>query len=154
LKSDCVPWKKLAEFQYKNLLRLLAYEERAGDGLAFCDRGIGDSIAFCRDGNVEAPLEAFLLGKNRYDKIFIPDMLPNYKNDACRKETEAKAKSLHQQIYQAYIDLGYSPIRVPISSPEERAQFVLDNLSQSKPKQYYQKCISVYRSIVNKVMGE
>jgi predicted ATPase len=129
--SENLPWKNLAGFQALVAKRQLEAEEEAFKGkneCVFLDRGIVDGKAYSIYGKTihEPIIDASAL--KRYDKIFILDKLPEYKNDAERVEDHAFAQEIHDLLYKTYKDFGYEPILVPVLPPKERLEFVLRNI--------------------------
>lgn len=96
----------------------------------FLDRGVFDNVVYCTIFEVKVPeiLQELISQdkkKQRYTKVFVLDPLPLYKNDAERPESEAKAKEIHAAIVEAYKEIGYKPIHVPVLTPKERAQYIM-----------------------------
>lgn len=127
-QSDMLPGKNLKEFQ-----RLVAEEqyeiEKGIKGpVTFLDRGIVDGKAFCILGNVPVSEIVDRVAPGRYDKVFVLDRLPEYKNDSERKESAEEAALIHTRIVDCYVELGYEPIVVPVLPPEDRVRFILDRV--------------------------
>lgn len=114
----------LAEFQSAVAKKQIAIENTLTGNIAFLDRGLIDGYAYCRMGKVEPPACILSEGKNRYEKIFLLDRLPLYVPDEDRYENKSLADSIHEEIACAYKKFGYAPIRVPVLSREERADFI------------------------------
>jgi len=94
----------------------------------FFDRGIPDSVAYYRKSDV--PLDDELvhaMREFRYRKIFLLDLV-DFENDEARSETPEEAQLLHGSIRDAYAELGYEIVEVPVMTVEDRADFVLANL--------------------------
>lgn len=125
--NGILPWTDLLGFQHLVLQRQINLEQRLWDG--FLDRAI-DGIAYCRLGKIEVPKELIYFAKtNRYDCIIFPDALP-YKLDSERKEDEATAKKIHDEIFKVYVEFGYNPIRVPVLPVDKRADFILEKIKK------------------------
>lgn len=123
--GNLLPWKNLALFQEEVIRRQLLLEQEVTLKETFLDRGIIDGYAYCRIGNIEPPKQIHEHGFNRYKKVFLLDPLPEYHTDAVRKEDPELARRIHQTIGEAYIMFGYDLITVPVSSPEERVEYIL-----------------------------
>lgn len=96
--------------------------------LVFLDRAIPDSISYYRLNNID-PEECFEASKKyRYRKVFIFDRLP-FEYDGVRVDNEEIAAELDRLLDQDYRDLGYTPVRVPVLSIEERVHFILKELA-------------------------
>ena len=97
------------------------------DKTIFLDRGIPDTIAYYKlyGFDTQEILKTFK-GK-RYKKIFFLEPV-KFEKDYARTEDEIAAIKLGDLIKEAYINLGYAVINVPIMSVDERVKFILSNL--------------------------
>lgn len=97
--------------------------------VVFLDRAFPDALAYFRvvglDSN-EILLECF---HRRYASVFVLDRLPLQQDDV-RTEDDAIAGFLDEWLARDYSALGYSVVRVPVLSPQERLAFVLERLSE------------------------
>ena len=102
--------------------------EIAPDVLVFLDRAIPDAQAYFRflnlseDGRLTEALETV-----SYKKIFILDYLPLVKDYARNEDTDAQ-KKIHSLLIEVYESLPFPIIIVPMLSPKERVDFILNNL--------------------------
>ncbi len=96
--------------------------------LVFLDRAIPDTLAYCRFLNLpeEEKLTAAMLTVS-YKKVFILDCLPVVK-DYARTEDESAQKKIHSLLVEVYEALGSPIVQVPVLPPEERVDFILNNL--------------------------
>lgn len=97
--------------------------------LLFLDRAFPDALAFCRVNGLnpnEVLAECF---HHRYASVFLLDRFP-VQQDGVRTEDDATAALLDEWLACDYSALGYSVVRVPVLSPEERLAFVLERLSE------------------------
>jgi len=129
-KSDALPWKDVQRFQELVAIRQIKAERECKAPVAFLDRGLIDGYAYCKISDVFVPkklVEAARKkdGTPRYDKIFLPDLLPFYENAEYRKEDRKMQIKIHNAIGEAYKKFGYKVIPVPVLSPEKRADFIL-----------------------------
>ena len=93
----------------------------------FFDRGVPDSIAYYMLCGLD-PAEPRKMSRTiRYRKIFLFERL-SFLADAVRSEDEKTASRINHLINESYQSLGYNPIRVPLSSIEDRTDFVLKHL--------------------------
>lgn len=85
-------------------------------------------IAYCKihGNNPDYIIQASK--KRRYKKVFLLDQLPIFEKDHVRTEDYNLALKIHDFIYQAYVDLGYNVVKVPVLSVNKRAEFVLDKI--------------------------
>jgi len=94
----------------------------------FIDRGIPDNVAYYRkfglafDDMLNNAVEPRL-----YRKIFLLAMI-DFVTDAARYETPEEAQKLHEGIRQAYTELKYEIVEVPVMPVGERADFIVANL--------------------------
>ncbi|MBI5457017.1 ATP-binding protein [Candidatus Kaiserbacteria bacterium] len=96
--------------------------------VVFLDRALPDALAYYRflDLQVDEKLTR-ALKKVSYKKIFILDPLP-LTNDYARTEDEMAQKKIHVLLVEVYTHLGFPVVHVPVLSPEERVDFILENL--------------------------
>ncbi len=124
-----LPWSDNFGFQYLVLDTLLRRERQATGEHVFCDRGAFDGIAYCRVFGNDVPAPLLNVAKHRrYEKVFLLDELPTYVTDAQRRESPELAKRIHEAIGDAYRELGYEVIRVPVSSPSQRADYIIERI--------------------------
>lgn len=96
--------------------------------IIFLDRAIPDAMAYYKFLNLE--FDEILLKameKVSYKKIFILDRLALV-NDYARTEDEEAQIIIHKLIIEVYQSLGFPVIFVPVISPGERVDFILENL--------------------------
>lgn len=98
------------------------------DDMFFLDRAIPDAMAYYQFLELDYD-EKLLNAINQvsYKKIFILDRLP-FTKDYARTENEDDQKVIHQLIIETYTNLGFTIVLVPVLPPEERVQFILNNL--------------------------
>jgi predicted ATPase len=102
--------------------------EISPDEVVFLDRAIPDALAYYRFLGLRPDkrlLEA--LKKASYKKIFILDCLklvPDY----ARTEDETAQKKIHKLLTEVYESLSAPVVHVPVLPPEERVDFILQNL--------------------------
>lgn len=96
--------------------------------LTFMDRGLPDSISYLRFGGHD-PMRAETAARLYiYKAVFIFDRLPVVA-DGVRSENNSDAMTLDKLLEEDYRRLGYLPIRVPVLSIAERADFILKKLN-------------------------
>jgi predicted ATPase len=97
--------------------------------VVFLDRGLPDSLTFCRIAGLnpnEILSECF---RHRYASVFVLDRIP-IQQDGIRIEDDAIAGLLDEWLARDYGALGYRVMRVPVLSPKERLEFVLASFSE------------------------
>lgn len=104
--------------------RQLDYKE-----LIFLDRGIPDSLTYSRLAGLELSTVKSVAREFQYHAVFIFDRLSIVK-DGVRTENDTLAQQIDLDLQRDYTDLGYSPVRVPVISIPERADFVLRELEK------------------------
>lgn len=97
--------------------------------IAFLDRALPDFLHFWRlHGLNPNELLAECL-HHRYASVFILDLLP-LELDGARIEDETSTVLFDEWLVRDYSALGYHVVRVPVLSPQERLEFVLETLSE------------------------
>jgi predicted ATPase len=98
----------------------------------FLDRAFPDSLTFHRVFGMipnEILLECF---HHRYASVFILDRLPVQRGMTLGPEDDATAGFVDEWLARDYGALGYSVVRVPVLSPQERLAFVLETLFERR----------------------
>ena len=136
LKKQCDPlWIQDAiAFQRKLILKQLEFESQiTSENIAFIDRGIIDTIAYCKIYKAKASKEFYKMAEqNRYEKVFILNFLESYSKSSIRKESKEKAIEIQSTILKTYKEFGYDPIVIPKSEAKERANFILSKVNYLK----------------------
>ncbi len=123
LENGAVTQRCIVEMQMRFERRLRVNE------VAFLDRASPDCLTYCRVIGLnpnEILAECF---HHRYASVFILDRFP-FQQDGVRIEDDATAGLIDEWLARDYSALGYSVVRVPVLSPEERLAFVLERLSE------------------------
>lgn len=94
----------------------------------FLDRAIPDALAYYKFLGLDIDtLLQQAIEQVSYKNIFILDRLPFVKDYARTEDKEAQIK-IHKLIIEVYESLGFPVIFVPVVSPEERVDFILNNI--------------------------
>lgn len=121
--------KRQKEFQLGVLdMQIRQEAEISPDEIVFLDRAIPDALAYYRFLGLRPDkrlLEA--LKKVSYKKVFILDCLALV-SDYARTEDETAQKEIHRLLTEVYESLPAPVIHVPVLPPEERVDFILQNL--------------------------
>ncbi len=115
------------EFQWRIFELQQELEEKyPDDGLLFLDRGVPDTIAYTRYWGYDPPKEFIEASRDRYNFVFFFDRLP-FKKEGFRVENgEFDAERATRLIRQAYLELGYVLVHVPVLPPIDRVAYLLD----------------------------
>jgi predicted ATPase len=125
--GDRLPWANWRAMQAV-ILELQLRKEAAAESVGFFDRGLPDGLAYYLFLGVSPPLELLkACSRAKYRAVFLLERLPNYENDAVRREDLESARRLTQFTETAYRSFGYEPVSVPVLPPAERAKFILQN---------------------------
>ena len=121
--------KNQIEFQLGVLEMQIEQENSLEESnVVFLDRAMPDSLAYYRFLNL--PPDKKLLdsiAKAAYKKVFILDPLPLVK-DYARKEDEEGQKRIQELLTEVYKSLPFPVVHVPILEPNDRVDFILNNL--------------------------
>ncbi len=119
------------EFQNKVLPMKIKLENRLDPKQTiFFDRGLPDSIAYLKKENLNVDKVIRESKKRKYKKVFFLEQFPlKVKEDYARTENKQTAEIISKLIFEAYTNLGYKLIRVPVMKTiEAKAKFILDKL--------------------------
>ena len=121
--------KQQREFQLGVLYMQIEQENQLSpDVLVFLDRAIPDALAYYRFLNLPEDKKLTEVLRNvSYKKVFILDCLPLVK-DYARTEDEAAQKKIHELLVEVYKSLGFPIVQVPVLPPDNRVDFILNNL--------------------------
>ena len=104
--------------------------EISPDVLVFLDRAIPDTLAYYRFFNLTEDVKLTeALRTACYKKVFILDYLPIV-IDYARKEDLVAQKRLHSLLIEVYTTLGFPIVHVPVLPPEERVDYILQNVDK------------------------
>lgn len=131
--GSILPWKDPIAFSEHMLtweMRSHAAASQAGV-VTFFDRGVPDVIGYLRLSGLAVPPHveraAELFRYNR--RVFIlPPWEKIFRPDEERRQDFSEAERTFVVVRDAYRDVDYQCIEVPMASPEERKRFVLANM--------------------------
>jgi predicted ATPase len=132
--GTALPWldqKRYAEIMLER--SIVAYLNSGSiPGTGFCDRGIPDTLCYVRlIGLTESDAAAATVSYRYALKVFLaPPWHAIYVTDNERKQTFAEAVRTYDVIARVYEEYGYELIELPLASPAERADFVLQYVSE------------------------
>jgi predicted ATPase len=121
-----LPWADWRGLQ-DDILKLQLEKEADVKSVTFFDRGRIDGVAYYRLHGVEPSRELLeCCGRANYARVFMLEMLPGYECDSGRREDAETAREIARHLEAAYVDFGYSPAKVGVLPPVERAEYVLE----------------------------
>ena len=136
IDGPALQWRDPARFAELMLDRdIQTHEALAGSGeLALCDRGIPDLVAYGRamklaeTGHFERASRLY-----RYNRIvfFAPPWREIYADDAERKEGWEHAQRIYGPLRDAYAEMGYEVVELPLVPVEERLTFLMDTIAHA-----------------------
>jgi len=94
----------------------------------FLDRGLPDCLSYHRIHGMNPNELLKFCFYHHYRSIFILERLP-FRQDGVRYEDDQCAEFHQLWLLKDYRALGYNPILVPMTAPQERLSFVLEKLS-------------------------
>lgn len=110
-------------------LQLRTEQRLRATDLVFLDRALPGCLPFYRHFGLDVNKVLAECFHQRYASVFILDLLP-LELDGARIQDEAYTVLLDEALVYYYGVLGYDVVRVPVLSPEERLEFVLERLSE------------------------
>lgn len=115
-------------FEREILRRKIEIEASLPPGrITFLDRGVPDSIAYFRNADLD-PNECFTAAQTfRYAGVFFLERL-GLQADPVRIEDDHVAARLEILLDQAYRELGYTPVRIPLRPVSERIAMILSQI--------------------------
>lgn len=128
--GTALPWADAAAFAELMLAHdLRAYRIAvAAEGPVFFDRGIPDIAGFLRLMSLPVPLHVHrAVREHRYNRrVFIAPPWPAiFDQDTERRQTFAEAAATYDVMVELYTEYGYDLLTLPMTTVEDRAEFVL-----------------------------
>ena len=122
--------KDRAAFTYR-IFELMAAREKSlqSSKVVFLDRGLPDIIGYLRYAGMDPNIALHDCLQNRYASVFKLDRLPYIKDDV-RAGDDNYADYFDTWISRDYSALGYKVISVPVLTPDERLDFILERLAE------------------------
>jgi predicted ATPase len=99
--------------------------------VVFLDRALPDLITFYRYAGLDPNSMLAACFAHQYAAVLVPDPF-HVERDGIRIEDEVLREFLDTWLPHDYGALGYSVIRIPVMSPQERLEFVLDKLKEQE----------------------
>jgi len=133
--GDAVPWADrgaFAELMFKREMRSYHWAREIKGGVIF-DRGIPDVIGYLTLEKLPVPeyMDSAARQFRYHGNVFIAPPWPEiFGQDMERKQTFEEARATHDVMVETYEAYGYSIVRLPLVSVEERVRFVLEHLTK------------------------
>lgn len=96
--------------------------------VVFLDRGMPDTIAYCRLFGLDSARAEADSHQYRYARVFCMDPLP-FESDRVRSENREEARRLDKLIREAYHHVGYATISVPVLPVDQRVRHILSRIT-------------------------
>jgi predicted ATPase len=124
--DSTLPWVDAGAFA-RRALEMSVADFEAARGLTFFDRGVVDAAVAIAATGGDNPTTVMM--RLRYDRVFLAPPWPEiYVNDEDRRHSLEKALSDYERVRQAYLAAGYSPMILPRTIVQARADFVTSEL--------------------------
>lgn len=123
-------------FLFKELMlsrMLYDFDGVNADEITFFDRGLPDLIAYRKCFNLDVGSELNASRLYRYNTIvfFAPAWEQIYSNDSERRLTFNASLVFEQDLREAYTELGYQLIDIPLLPLSERVSFIVNRVASS-----------------------
>ena len=131
--GTAVPWEDAERYARLMFLQsVMDFEQlRHIDKPCFFDRGIIVILGYSRLEKIPVTPELEeAAGKYRYNKkVFLfPFWEEIYRTDAERRQSHGKAEDTFHMMKAVYQEYGYQAVTVPCLSPEERAEWIIEEI--------------------------
>jgi predicted ATPase len=133
--GTALPWADRELYARLMLERSIqSFEEQHPNEIAFCDRGIPDTLCYLRLIHSNERKAAVASTFYRYAPMvfFAPPWEAIYTRDTERKQDFAEAVHTAELMAHVYMECGYRVIDLPLTSPDERADFILHCVNSSR----------------------
>ena len=128
---EIFPWINMHQFSDMVYERMKKLYNSIEQDICFFDRSVIDLIGYMEFASEQAPEKYGELAKtmNFSPVVFImPVWETIFENDAERKESIDEAMKIDQALRNAYSNMGFTLVDVPIGRVEERVSFILDKI--------------------------
>ena len=123
------------EIEYGLIDLQLRFEHKLEiDRVAFLDRGLPDSLTFCRAAGIDPNAILSECFCHRYASIILRNQLPFQLDDVRTKDDAIAADLLDEWLERDYSALSYCIARVPVLPPADRLAFVLKEIEEPSLK--------------------
>lgn len=127
-----IPTTDYVSFEEIVIKRQLDKEKNLKQGIYFLDRSLVDCLgmSFFQGKVLKSNIRRLISQANYHKRVFFLSPLENYENDEQRKESREEMIRMHEEIKRAYLLSGFNIVEVPAMTPEERINFILENLKE------------------------
>ncbi len=104
----------------------------------FIEGWLVDQQAHWEANNMEVPqklLDEIAAEKNDFTKIFLIELLPDYKQTETRKYTFEQTLKIHDRIKELYSLYGFNFITIKPDTPKNRADFILNEIGYKREEE-------------------
>lgn len=129
--GPALPWLDRKLFADAMLQRSIESFRREGpSSLGFCDRGIPDTLCYCRLCGLDESAALEAAKQYRYAKLvfYAPPWQDIYCNDSERRQGFQEAFETGLLLKQIYEECGYEVVDLPLASAKERANVMLESV--------------------------
>jgi predicted ATPase len=130
--GNALPWQDTTAYIHLMLESSIAsyLQHQHAQHPTFFDRGLPDTLGYAQI--IKLPDQRAIeeaCDLHRYAKVFLaPPWRAIYTTDTERKQTFEEALFSFEQAMKAYTRCGYDPILLPLTTPNDRADFVQSHL--------------------------
>ena len=133
IDGPSLPWKDPAIFaDHMQTWEMRSHEiARENGGVTFFDRGVPDVIGYLRLSGLPVPIHVERAAERyRYNRrVFVfPPWEKIYRPDEERHQDFDEAGRTFEFVRDAYRDVDYQCIEVPMLTPDERKRFILEQI--------------------------
>lgn len=108
-------------------IQSVAENELDPERMIVLDRSIVDSLAYRRFRGVTTEMFPAVAQVRRYKHVFVLERL-TFTADGVRVENDELATRIQAGLIQAYTDVGYQPVIVPVMPLEDRVTWILERM--------------------------
>ncbi|MBS2003778.1 MAG: ATP-binding protein [Cyanobacteria bacterium SZAS LIN-5] len=140
-EGEFLPWVDRAAFQAEVLRRQVAAEQALQDTHEpiFLDRGLFDGEAYYIYDQLEIPKAFSTLDASKYTVAFLVEELPFFEVNHVRRENLSFTKEISVILERCYTSRNVEVIRVPAMQPQERIDFVLEEVKRLQRRELQKK---------------
>jgi predicted ATPase len=135
--GTAVPWSDTACYAELMLERSISSfrELTPASQITFCDRGIPDALCYLQlIGHDDSEAVTASMTYRYAQKVFLaPPWRAIYATDSERKQSFEEAVRTCNLMIMVYEECGYEIVELPLVSPPERAEFILEHVQKVVP---------------------